>query len=212
MLRVAHFFPNAHAVLETAAPGDVFITRDHKSGYSVIPIRPDQRRFFCFFDPVTGDVYRCKRLDFGWALSPGIFCAFTAELNAIISNRLRSEVDQSALSRYYVDDCIVRVRPGGGEAHALTPAGLRKCSWTEAAAISILDYVSRRANYPTSPEKDRWGTSVIYLGLRIDSTTRTAVVTATKLFKALTMLHVLETSHRSRQHRGASRLCAESGR
>ena len=44
-------FPTAHAVLETASPGDVFITRDHKSGYSVVPIREDQRRFFLFPRP-----------------------------------------------------------------------------------------------------------------------------------------------------------------
>lgn len=180
-------FPTAQAVLETASPYDVFITRDHKSGYSVVPIRIDQRRYFCFYDPVTGDVYRCKRLDFGWALSPGIFCAFTAELNAIISNRLAVEVDARALSRYYVDDCIARVPTGG----ASTVVGGRRCSANEAAAAAILDDVSYRANFPTSPEKERWGSAVVYLGLLINSRARSAVVMPSKHFKSLTMLHVL---------------------
>jgi hypothetical protein len=184
-------FPTANAVLETASPDDVFITRDHKSGYSVVPIRPDQRRFFCFYDPVTGDVYRCKRLDFGWALSPGIFCAFTAELNAIISSRLISEVDRHSLSRYYVDDCIARVPRGGSTVTMQTPDGLRSCSSNEAVAVSILDDVARRANFPTSPEKVRWGSTVVYLGLVISTATRSAFVVPSKLFKALTMLHVL---------------------
>jgi len=184
-------FPTAHAILETSFPGDVFITRDHKSGYSVVLIRPDQRRFFCFFDPVTGDIYRCKRLDFGWALSPGIFCAFTAELNAIVSSRLVSEVDSRALSRYYVDDCIARVPRGGAPAVVSTPEGPRHCSTNEAAAVAILEEVSRRANFPTSPEKVRWGPAVVYLGLHIESATRQAIVMPTKLFKCLVMLHVL---------------------
>ena len=184
-------FPTAYEVLETAEPSDVFITRDHKSGYSVIPIRPDQRRYFCFLDPVTGEVYRCKRLDFGWALSPGIFCAFTAELNAIICSRLVSDVDFRALSRYYVDDCITRVSRGGAKTVFHSQAGQRHCSANEVEAVAILDEVSRRANFPTSPEKVRWGTAVIYLGLHIDSTTRSAVVMPSKLFKALTMLHIV---------------------
>ena len=184
-------FPTAHSVLETAEASDIFITRDHKSGYSVVPIRPDQRRFFCFYDPVTGDVYRCKRLDFGWALSPGIFFAFTAELNAIISSRLALEVDRRALSRYYVDDCIVRVPRGGGDATLQTPEGQRLCTANEARAIAILDDVSHLANFPTSPEKERWGSAVVYLGLHINCATRAAVVMPSKLFKSLTMLHVL---------------------
>jgi hypothetical protein len=185
-------FPSAQSVLETATPDDVFITRDHKSGYSVVPIRADQRRYFCFFDPVTGDIYRCKRLDFGWALSPGIFCAFTAELNAIISNRLVHEVDGRALSRYYVDDCIARVPRGG----AATACGNRRCSTNEAATAAVLDDVSHRANFPTSPEKERWGSAVVYLGLLIDSRSRTAVIMPSKLFKALTMLHALRLAIR----------------
>jgi hypothetical protein len=184
-------FPTAYNVLETAEPDDVFITRDHKSGYSVVPIRPDQRRYFCFLDPVTGDVYRCKRLDFGWALSPGVFCAFTAELNSIISSRLMSDVDQRALSRYYVDDCIVRVPRAGGHTTVQTATGERCCSANEALAVAILEDVSRRANFPTSPDKVRWNTAVVYLGLHIDATTRRAVVVPSKLFKSLIMLHIL---------------------
>ena len=184
-------FPTAYSVLETAVPGDVFITRDHKSGYSVVVIRRDQRRLFCFRDPVTGAIYRCKRLDFGWALSPGIFCAFTAELNAIISSRLQAEVGRTSVSRYYVDDNGVRVTPAGPQVSVPTPAGLRRCSAAEAKTVEILEDVSSRARYPTSPEKVRWGTSVVYLGLLIDSATRSAVVVPTKLFKALTMLRVV---------------------
>lgn len=188
-------FPTAQAILETSQPDDIFITRDHKSGYSVVPIRADQRRFFCFFDPVTGDVYRCKRLDFGWQLSPGIFCAFTAELNAIITSRLTSEADARALSHYYVDDCIVRVPPKGAPTY-VTPVGeaTRQCSATEATAIAILEEVSRLANFPTSPDKVRWGSAVVYLGLLINSASRTAVVMPSKLFKALTMMHVVRAA------------------
>ena len=57
--------------------------------------------------------------------------------------------------------------------------------------MAILEDVSRRAHFLTSPEKVRWGTSVVYLGLHIDSTTRAAIVMPSKLFKSLTMLHVL---------------------
>ena len=187
-------FPSALSALETSEPGDIFITRDHKSGYSVIPIRPDQRRFFCFWDPVTGEAYRCKRLDFGWSLSPGIFCAFTAELNAIIASRLVTEVDRRALARYYVDDCIVRIPVGGRRTTWSDPnTGIvTHCSANEAKAADILEDISRRANFPTSPDKIRWGSAVVYLGLLIDSSSRSACVMPSKLFKALTMLHVMQ--------------------
>jgi hypothetical protein len=50
-------FTTPYAILETSQLGDVFIVRDHKGGYHIVPIRPDQRRFFCFYHPVTGRVY-----------------------------------------------------------------------------------------------------------------------------------------------------------
>ena len=141
---------------------------------------------------MTGDVYRCKRLDFGWSLSPGIFCAFTAQVNAIVSLRLASEIDAQALSRYYVDDCIVRVPRGGAQTSWVEPQTRQNFvrSENERRATVILEDVSRGANFPTSPDKLRWGEAVIYLGLCIDSASRTARVMPSRLFKALTMMHV----------------------
>ena len=71
-------YPLASDVLSDARAGDILITTDHKSGYHAIPIRADQRKYFCFRHPVSGLVYRCKRLDFGWLLAPGVFCYFSA--------------------------------------------------------------------------------------------------------------------------------------
>jgi len=72
-----------------------------------------------------------------------------------------------------------------------TTGTVTACSTNEATAASILEDVSRRINFPTSPDKIRWGPAVVYLGLLIDGTSRTARVMPSKLFKALTMLHVL---------------------
>jgi hypothetical protein len=189
-------FTTPAAILETSRPGDVFIVRDHKGGYNAIPIRPDHRRYFCFFHPVTGRILRCKRLDFGWALSPGIFCCFTAEINAIISSRVASSVHPRALSRYYVDDSNTRVPRGGGPPHAApleagTDLFARAQSANESKAMAILVEIQKRANFLTAPEKDNLGETLPYLGVVISSATRSAVVVPSKIFKTLTMLHVL---------------------
>lgn len=190
-------FTSPHAILETALEGDIFIVRDHKGGYNVIPIRPDQRRFFCFWHPVTGKILRAKRLDFGWALSPGIFCAFTAELNAIISSRLAAEVHPRSLSRYYVDDCNARVPRGGGApspAPANSPASrlfARASSANESNAIAVLVDTQERVGVPMAFDKDNIGEAVPYLGVVINSANRSALVLPSKIFKTLTMMHVL---------------------
>lgn len=189
-------FTTPYAILETSRPGDVFIVRDHKGGYHIVPIRPDQRRYFCFFHPVTGRVLRCKRLDFGWALAPGVFCSFTAEINAIISSRLSSEVHPRALSRYYVDDCNARVPSGGGPPlppplSPVTDLFGRAQTANESRAIAIMVETQRRANFLTAPEKDNIGASVPYLGVIVSSASRSAVVLPSKIFKTLTMIHVL---------------------
>ena len=184
-------FITPHTMLESSQPGDVYLTIDHESGYSVVTIRKDQRRFFCFRCPVTGLVYRCLRLDFGWALSPGIFCSFTAETNAIIAARLSAAIPR-ALCHYYIDDQASRVTPGGPPAIASLGSIVdRPCTENERMAIAILDDVSRRANFPRSDSKARWGPALVYLGLYIDSSTRTATVIASKLLKSLTMLHAV---------------------
>ena len=189
-------FTTPYAILETSQLGDVFIVRDHKGGYHAVPIRPDQRRYFCFYHPVTGRVLRCKRLDFGWALAPGIFCSFTAEINAIVSSRLMSEVHPRALSRYYVGDCNARVPRGGGPPLPSPPSPVtdlfsRAQSANESRAVAILVDTQSRANFLTAPEKDNIGDTVPYLGVVVSSSSRSAIVLPSKIFKTLTMVHIL---------------------
>jgi hypothetical protein len=190
-------FPSAHSMLESAVPGDCFMVRDHVSGYSSIPIRSDMRRFFCFFCPVTGDVYRCLRLDFGWSLAPGVFCSLTAELRAILSARLRLLFGDRSLSRYYIDDNCSRFPAGGGpplpvvERSSAADLLARASSANESRAILMSADTADRANIRYSTSKDQLGPAVVFLGLRIDAQTRVAVVRAAKLDQALTMLHAV---------------------
>lgn len=188
-------FPSAHSVLESAMPGDFFLVRDLVSAYSSVPIRPDQRRYFCFFHPVTGDVYRCLCLDFGWSLSPGVFCSLTAVIKSILEARLRAVAGSRCVSRYYIDDSCSRAPSGGGPPlsfDAASPAAslLRLArSANESHAILISADTASRANLLFSLGKDQLGEAVDFLGLRIDSRSRTAVIRALKLAQALSMLH-----------------------
>ena len=190
-------FTTPYAVLETAQPGDVYVKRDHKGGFNVVVIHPAFRRFFCFICPVTGKFYRSKRLTFGWVLSPSVFCSFTAVINSIIAARMAVEIHPRCTSAYYIDDCLTSTPSGGGAALAIPPSMSdspllqRAQSANVSRTVIILIEVQRRAGFPTASEKDDVGESLAFLGVRIDSATRSAVVLSPKIFKTLTMIHFL---------------------
>ena len=64
-------------------------------------------------------------------------------------------------------------------------------SANESCAILLSADTAARANVLHSLPKDQLGEAVVFLGLRIDSRTRTAIVRALKLAQALSMLHVV---------------------
>lgn len=155
------------------------------------------RRYICFIYPVTGDIYRCLRLDFGWSLAPGVFCSLTAEMCAILMARLRTLFGERCLSRYYIDDNCSRFPSGGGAplpvdaGSSAAPLLARATSANESRAIAVSADTADRANIRYSAPKDQLGPSAVFLGLRIDARHRTAVVRAAKLDQALCMLHTV---------------------
>lgn len=99
------------SVLETLQDGDGVGVVDLAGGFHHIQLAPAARRLVWF--RFNGKVYRAVRLPFGLTSSPFIFCAFSAEVRAVLRRRGVS------VALTFVDDYLYAERLGLGRSAAI---------------------------------------------------------------------------------------------
>ena len=139
---------------------------DIKEAYRIIPIHPDDHRFFgvCW----QGQVYVDCQLPFGLASAPVIFSALGEALEWILRQRGVKAVI------HYIDDFLL-----------LGPPSSPECK----EALAVTHQTCQELGVPIAPEKTEGPiTSITFLGIQLDSTSMTVSIPQDKLTKLQSMV------------------------
>jgi uncharacterized protein YbdZ (MbtH family) len=170
--------PTASMLVADAHPDDLAHVCDLKAGFHALPLQEEARKFAAFYHPTRTDsdgnplVCRPRRVGFGWTLAPGVYCAFTGELNRAVLFWIDRHAG-GGTSIYYVDD-------NGARVNANHLPGLKNELQRIFTAVNVLE----------SPAKEREGQSVEFLGRRADVASRSLAVSPPSIHRALVMLHI----------------------